>query len=130
MVVGKCILNLSDKVTIGEYVGIGGEVNIWTHGAYLSMLEGIPTRYGPVTIGNCVWLPARSIVLPNVTVGSNVVIEINSLINKDIPDDCLAAGIPAKIIKENCYPKVDNQVIEDQIRSGFHGFHMTPTLTQ
>ena len=116
MVVGKCILNLSDRIRIGEHVGIGGEVNIWTHGGYLSILQGFPAQYGPVTIGNCVWLPARTVVLPNVTVGSNVVIGTNSLLNKDIPDGCLAAGIPAKIIRENCYPRIDDEAIQDQIR--------------
>jgi acetyltransferase-like isoleucine patch superfamily enzyme len=116
MAVGKCIFNLSDKITIGEHVGIGGEVNIWTHGGYLPILRGFPAQYGPVTVGNYVWLPARSIVLPNVTVGSNVVIGINSLVNMNIPDGCFAAGIPIRIINENCYPKVDDDALERQIR--------------
>jgi acetyltransferase-like isoleucine patch superfamily enzyme len=115
MVVGKCILNLSDKIAIGENVGIGGEVNIWTHGSYLSILDGFPAQYGPVTIGSYVWLPARCIVLPNITVGSNVVIGNNSLVNMNIPSGCLAGGIPIRIIKENCYPKVDDQTIDDQL---------------
>jgi acetyltransferase-like isoleucine patch superfamily enzyme len=55
-------------------VGIGAEVMIWTHGAWLDTLQGFPAEFGPVKIGNNVWLPARSVVLPNVTIGDNTVI--------------------------------------------------------
>ena len=85
---------------------------IWTHGAWLDITKGFPSEFGPVKIGNDVWLPARSIVLPNVTVGDNVVIGTNSLVNKSLPDGCLAAGIPCKVIKENIYPK---KMSEEQI---------------
>ena len=78
---------------------------IWTHGAWLDITQGFPADFGPVHIGKNVWLPARSIVLPNVCIGDNVVIGINSIINRDLPDGCFAAGSPCKVIKENCYPK-------------------------
>ena len=115
MVVGKCIFNLSDQINIGEDVGIGGEVNIWTHGVYLPILMGYPSQFGPVIIGDHVWLPSRSIVLPNISIGSNVVIGINSLINKNIPNGCLAAGIPIRIIKTNAYPNQNHNMNEDII---------------
>jgi hypothetical protein len=78
---------------------------IWTHGAWLDVTQGFPSDFGPVKIGNNVWLPARSIVLPNVTIGDDSVIGIGSIINRDLPSGCLAAGSPCKVIKENCYPK-------------------------
>ncbi len=99
------IINPSESVEIGDDVGIGGEVMIWTHGAWLDVTQGFPSDFGPVKIGNNVWLPARCIVLPNVTIGDDSVIGIGSTINKDIPSGCLAAGSPCKVIKENCYPK-------------------------
>ena len=105
------IINPSEPVEIGNDVGIGGEVMIWTHGAWLDVLKGFPADFGPVKIGNDVWLPARSIVLPNVTIGNNVVIGINSIINKSLPDGCFAAGAPCKIIKKNYYPK---EISEDE----------------
>ena len=107
------IINPSESVEIGDNVGIGGEVMIWTHGAWLDILKGFPADFGPVKIGNDVWLPARSIVLPNVTIGKNVVIGINSIINRSLPDGCFAAGAPCKVIKENCYPK---ELKEDDIK--------------
>ena len=99
------ILNPSEPIEIGDNCGIGAEVMIWTHGAWLDITQGFPSDFGPVKIGNNVWLPARSIVLPNVTIGNDVVIGINSIINRSLPSGCLAAGSPCKVIKENVYPK-------------------------
>jgi|TARA_R110001592_G_scaffold214149_1_gene467061 acetyltransferase-like isoleucine patch superfamily enzyme len=99
------VINPSESVEIGDNCGIGAEVMIWTHGAWLDITKGFPSEFGPVKIGDNVWLPARSIVLPNVVVGDNVVIGTNSLVNKSLPDGCLAAGIPCKVIREDMYPK-------------------------
>ena len=102
----KTIINPSDEVYIGDNVGIGGEVMIWTHGAWLDVLQGFPADFGPVKIEKNVWLPARSIVLPNVKIGQNSVIGIGSIVNRNLPEGCFAAGSPCRVIKENCYPRV------------------------
>ena len=110
------IINPSESVEIGDDVGIGAEVMIWTHGAWLDVTQGFPSDFGPVKIGNNVWLPARCIVLPNVTIGDDSVIGIGSIINKDIPSGCLAAGSPCKVIKENCYPKeLNNEELQKKV---------------
>tara|TARA_Y100000361_G_scaffold145593_1_gene154959 strand:- start:1083 stop:1928 length:846 start_codon:yes stop_codon:yes gene_type:complete len=103
------IINPSESIEIGDDVGIGGEVMIWTHGAWLDITQGFPSDFGPVKIGNRVWLPARSIVLPNVSIGDDTVIGIGSVINRDLPSGCFAAGSPCKVIKENCYPQELNK---------------------
>jgi len=99
------VINPSEKVVIGDQVGIGAGVGIWTHGSYLQLLEGFPAQFEPVTIGNNVWLTGKSTVLPGVTIGDNVVIGMMSLVNKDIPSGSLAGGVPCKVIRENLYPK-------------------------
>ena len=99
------VLNSSEPIEIGDNCGIGADVMIWTHGAWLDITQGFPSDFGPVKIGKNVWLPARSIVLPNVTIGNDVVIGINSIINRSLPSGCLAAGSPCKVIKEDVYPK-------------------------
>ena len=99
------VINPSESVEIGDNCGIGADVMIWTHGAWLDVLDGFPSDFGPVRLGKNVWLPARSIVLPNVSIGDNVVIGTNSIINKDLPSGCLAAGTPCKVIREKLYPK-------------------------
>ena len=111
------VINPSEPVEIGDNCGIGADVMIWTHGAWLDITKGFPSDFGPVTIGSDVWLPARSIVLPNVTIGNSVVIGTNSLVNKSLPTGCLAAGIPCKVIKENMYPKeLNEEELENMIK--------------
>lgn len=98
------IINTAMEVKIGNEVGMGRFTNIYTHGAYQSILNGFPVAFGPVNIGNNVWMPG-AIVNPNVNIGDNVVIGVGSLVLNDIPSGCLAAGVPCKIIKKNCYPQ-------------------------
>ena len=112
------IINPSEPVEIGDNCGIGADVMIWTHGAWLDITQGFPADFGPVKIGDNVWLPARSIVLPNVTIGNNVVIGINSIINRSLPDGCFAAGSPCKVIKEDVYPK---EVSDDELAKMVRG---------
>ena len=112
------IINPSEPVEIGDNCGIGADVMIWTHGAWLDITQGFPADFGPVTIGENVWLPARSIVLPNVTIGNNVVIGINSIINRSLPSGCFAAGSPCKVIKESVYPK---EVSDDELAKMVRG---------
>lgn len=97
-------INTSRPVHIDNEVGMGTDTKIYTHGAYLSMLDGFPVDFGPITIGDHTWLPG-AIILPNVKIGSNVVIAVGSVVTKDIPSGCLAAGIPAKVIRTGCYPR-------------------------
>ena len=112
------IINPSEPVEIGDNCGIGADVMIWTHGAWLDITQGLADDFGPVKIGDNVWLPARSIVLPNVTIGNNVVIGINSIINRSLPDGCFAAGSPCKVIKEDVYPK---EVSDDELAKMVRG---------
>ena len=50
-------------------------------------------------IGDNVWLGEGVIVMPGVTIGNGCVIGAHSVVNKSIPDNCIAVGTPAKIIK-------------------------------
>ena len=113
-------LNPSESIHIGDNVGIGAEVMIWTHGAWLNVLDGFPSQFGNVVIEENVWLPARSIVLPNVTIGKNTVITINSVVNRSLPEGCLAGGNPAKVIRHNVYPSNStdkSQILKDLCES-------------
>jgi acetyltransferase-like isoleucine patch superfamily enzyme len=98
------MINTAMEVKIGNEVGMGRFTNIYTHGAYQSILKGFPVTFGPINIGNNVWMPGAT-VNPNVNIGDNVVIGVGSLVLKDLPSGCLAAGVPCRIIRENCFPK-------------------------
>jgi acetyltransferase-like isoleucine patch superfamily enzyme len=122
MICARITLNTNHRIDIGEYVGIGEDVAIWTHGSFLPILEGFPADFGPVSIGHHVWLPARTTVLPNRRIGNNVVIGTNSLINRDLPDGCLAGGIPVKILRENVYPSADSTRNSRLVRQVLHDY--------
>ncbi len=105
MVCEGVYINTSESVTIGDDVGIGAGVQIWTHGSYLDVLSGYPANFQDVVVGSHVWLPTRIVILPGITIGDHVVVGLGSLINKNIPGGSLAAGMPVKILKENMFPK-------------------------
>jgi galactoside O-acetyltransferase len=53
----------------------------------------------PVNIGNNVWIGANAMILKGVSIGSGSVIAAGSVVTKDIPENCVAAGNPAKVVK-------------------------------
>ena len=53
-----------------------------------------------IKIGDDVWIGANVTILPGVTIGNNVVIGAGAVVTKDIPDNSLAVGVPARVIKE------------------------------
>lgn len=55
---------------------------------------------GPIEIGDNVWLGMNVVVMPGVKIGNNVVVGANSTVNADIPDNSIAVGNPAKVIRE------------------------------
>jgi acetyltransferase-like isoleucine patch superfamily enzyme len=55
----------------------------------------------PIIIGDNVWIGMNCIILKGVTIGDGAIIAAGSVVNKDIPPRALAAGAPARVIKEN-----------------------------
>lgn len=53
----------------------------------------------PVVIGDDVWLGADVKVLPGVVIGQHVIVAAGAVVNHDLPDNCIAAGVPAKVVK-------------------------------
>ncbi|MBM7642950.1 sugar O-acetyltransferase [Streptococcus loxodontisalivarius] len=88
-------------VTIGDYVMIGPNTMITTVGHPLTP-KGRRQNLGiaePVKIGNDVWIGGNVTILPGVTIGNNVVVAAGAVVTKDVPDNSLVGGIPAKLIK-------------------------------
>lgn len=100
-------INTADSVYIGNEVGMGTGTKLYTHGAYLSFLDGFPVEFGPISIMGNVWLPGAT-VLPNVKIGGNVVVGVGSVVTKDLPSGCLAAGVPARVLERQRYPRIFN----------------------
>ncbi|MCR5755899.1 MAG: sugar O-acetyltransferase [Acetatifactor sp.] len=90
------------KVIIGANAQIAPNVSIYTAGHPIhpdSRNSGY--EYGiEVTVGDNVWIGGNSVICPGVHIGNNVVIGAGSVVTKDIPDWCIAAGNPCKVIRQ------------------------------
>lgn len=88
-------------VHIGDYCMIGPNTLITTVGHPLSPAgrRGKKAQGPPVTIGHDVWIGGNCTILPGVTIGNNVIIAAGAVVNKDVPDNSVVAGVPAKVVK-------------------------------
>lgn len=91
-------------INIGSNVKITDNVKFLTHdgGMYvLRNLNKLPNadKFGKIKIGNNVFIGNNVVILPNVTIGDNVVIGAGSVVTKNIEDNVVIAGVPAKTIK-------------------------------
>ena len=101
------ILNATDNLKIGNNCGIGAYSKIWTHAAFGELLLGsriavglhdFKSKSGAITIGDDFWGIGSITISPGVTIGNKVIALTNSLITKDIPDNSIVGGTPAKPI--------------------------------
>ena len=101
----RCIISAANKIIIGKFVLIAPNVFIAdTHHKYHQldipiMNQGITTHNDQVTIGDESWIGINSVIMGNVTIGKHCVVGANSVVNKDIPDYCVAVGNPSTIVK-------------------------------
>jgi sugar O-acyltransferase (sialic acid O-acetyltransferase NeuD family) len=68
-------------------------------GNFVEMSPGVHVS-GNCKIGDFSVLGTNATILPNIVIGKNVIIGAGSVVTKNIPDNCVAVGIPAKLIKE------------------------------
>ncbi len=121
------MINTAMPVVLGDEVGMGRFTNLYTHGAYLSLAEGFPVDFGPITVGSRVWLPSAT-VNPGVTIGNDVVVGANSLVTRDLPSRCLAVGIPARVVKEDYPPRPSDEDVRKRIREAFARWDVQATF--
>lgn len=94
-----CIMLDGGYIRIGTHTLIGPHCQFYTpqHPMdYVERREEKETAY-PITIGEDCWLGGNVVVCPGVTIGNRCIIAAGSVVTKDIPDDSLAAGIPAVV---------------------------------
>ena len=95
------ILDIAE-VRIGDYCMIGLNTLITTVGHPISpkgRRERKPQGM-PINIGNDVWIGDNCRILPGVTIGNNVVIAAGAVVTKDVSDNSVVGGVPAKVIKQ------------------------------
>lgn len=84
-------------IEIGDDVIMSNKVQLIAHDFSTMHLTGY-VRFGRVKIGDRVFIGANSTILMNVCVGNDVIIGSGSLVNKDVPDGMVVAGVPARVI--------------------------------
>ncbi|VVB58413.1 2,3,4,5-tetrahydropyridine-2,6-dicarboxylate N-acetyltransferase [Candidatus Anstonella stagnisolia] len=90
-----CDFFFPELIEIGENCIIGFNATILTHEF---LMDGC--KIGKVQLGKNVLIGANSTVLAGISIGSNSQISSMSLVNSDIPSNCLAGGIPCKVLKK------------------------------
>ena len=97
-----CVVLDSAKVTIGDHVFLGPNVQIYTpcHPIYAPARNEGYEYAKEVTIGDDVWIGGNVTIVPGAHIGSNVVIGAGSVVTGDIPDGVVAAGNPCRIIRK------------------------------
>ena len=99
-----CFLLNFDTIKIGKNSTLAYQSMILTsanpNAPYNELCKLYPPMHAPVVIGDNVWVGARAVILPGVQIGNNVVIAAGSVVTKNIPDNCLVAGVPAVIKKQ------------------------------
>ncbi|MBN2282917.1 MAG: acyltransferase [Deltaproteobacteria bacterium] len=86
-------INAKYGVTIEDFVQIGSHCSIYS----VSTIDG---KSGPVLLKKGCRVGSHSVIMPGVTVGANSIVGALSFVSCDIPENCIAAGVPAKVIKK------------------------------
>jgi len=97
-------------ITIGDYAEIGDRCIISAHSrGSLPLRDMYPRSVQPVKIGSGVWMAPGCIVIQGVEIGENSVIGTGAVVTKSVPANCMAAGVPAKVVRE-----IDRQQVAER----------------
>jgi len=86
-------INAKNKVIVEDYAQIGSHCAIYS-------VSTIDNKEGKVVLGKNCKIGSHSVIMPGVTVGKNSIVGAFSFVNKKIPDNTLACGVPVKLVKK------------------------------
>lgn len=94
------LLSATRSITIGRGCRIGNDVLIMDSDFHNVDVRDAEPKGGDIVIGDGVWLAARVIVLKGVHIGEGAVVAAGAVVTRDVPAYCLAAGVPARVIRQ------------------------------
>lgn len=98
-----CFLLAKDEIIIGENSTLAYQATILTsanpNGPHNKLAKIYPKMSKPVKIGSNTWIGARATILPGVKIGEYSIVAAGAVVNKDIADYTVVAGVPARVIK-------------------------------
>lgn len=105
LISGNTFFDLASRIVLEDGVSIGPGVIIMTHNGYNYnpfLEDRLANSCGKkeVVIKEGTGIKAGALIVHGITVGKNVVVAGNAVVNRDVPDNCFVAGIPAKVIRE------------------------------
>ena len=111
----NCVFMDDAKITFGDHVFIGPNCQFYTahHPLHWKNRNSKLEKAMPITVGDNVWFGGSCVVLPGVTIGNNVVIGAGSVVTRDIPDDVIAVGNPARILRQITDADLSEMNLED-----------------
>lgn len=114
-------------ISIGDDCVFAPNVRLIAHDASTKVVAGA-TRLGRVRIGSRCFIGDSAIVLPGVAIGDDCVIGAGSVVSRDIPAGSVAAGNPARVVKQTADYRERHRQLREQGRYFGDGYHM-PDIT-
>lgn len=94
-----CIFQDQGGITIGDDCLIGHNAVLATLNHDLAPSRRADLLPAPIVLGTNVWIGANATILPGVTVGDNAVVAAAAVVTKDVPDNAIVVGSPAKVVR-------------------------------
>lgn len=113
-------------VTIGDNVRLNKGVSIFTHDGGAWVIRNLYEEYKRVdilkrvNIGNNVHIGTNAYIMPGVNIGNNCIIGVGAIVTKDVPDNSIAVGVPARVIES----------IDEYVRKNSKHFIYTKSMSQ
>lgn len=99
-----CLLDLADRIVMGEHVTLAERVTILTHTnvgyADHPLQPYFPAFTAPVVLGRGAFVGVSATILPGVTVGEGTFVAAGSVLTEDTPPWSLVAGVPARVLRD------------------------------
>jgi acetyltransferase-like isoleucine patch superfamily enzyme len=94
-------VNVSEPVIFGDDTAVGMHCILATHAHWQPATRGYPRVRGPIRLGSDVAIYSRVVISPGISIGDGATVAAGAVVNRDVPALAFAAGVPARVVREN-----------------------------